>query len=220
MTWPRLKEYRVNWPRTFTDDCVGHNPPMVWNVPNILTWMRIVAIPLLVVIFYLPLGLSEVERNLMATVVFVAAAITDWVDGWLARRWNQTSPFGAFLDPVADKLMVCTALVALIELGRLDPIIGLIIIGREITISALREWMASVGARASVAVNWLGKAKTIAQMVAVPFLLFDGMLFAGLMDTRIWGTVLIWIAAALTVFSMVMYLRAAWPELQRTDRSG
>jgi cardiolipin synthase len=193
---------------------------MVWNVPNILTWMRIVAIPLLVVIFYLPLGLSEVERNLMATVVFVAAAITDWVDGWLARRWNQTSPFGAFLDPVADKLMVCTALVALIELGRLDPIIGLIIIGREITISALREWMASVGARASVAVNWLGKAKTIAQMVAVPFLLFDGMLFAGLMDTRIWGTVLIWIAAALTVFSMVMYLRAAWPELQRTDRSG
>ena len=193
---------------------------MVWNVPNILTWMRIVAIPLLVVIFYLPLGLSEVERNLMATVVFVAAAITDWVDGWLARRWNQTSPFGAFLDPVADKLMVCTALVALIELGRLDPIIGLIIIGREITISALREWMASVGARASVAVNWLGKAKTIAQMVAVPFLLFDGMLFAGLMDTRIWGTVLIWIAAVLTVFSMVMYLRAAWPELQRTDRSG
>lgn len=193
---------------------------MVWNVPNILTWMRIVAIPLLVAIFYLPLGLAEEQRNLMSTVVFVAAAITDWVDGWLARRWNQTSPFGAFLDPVADKLMVCTALVALIELGRLDPIIGLIIIGREITISALREWMASVGARSSVAVNWLGKAKTISQMVAVPFLLFDGALFAGLMDTRVWGTVLIWVAAALTVFSMVMYLRAAWPELQRTDRSG
>lgn len=193
---------------------------MIWNVPNILTWMRIIAIPLLVALFYLPLGLSEAQRNLFTTVLFVAAAITDWVDGWLARRWNQTSSFGAFLDPVADKLMVCTALVALIELGRLNPIIGLIIVGREITISALREWMASVGARASVAVNWLGKAKTIAQMVAVPFLLFDGMILGALVNTRVWGTVLIWIAAALTAFSMVVYLRAAWPELQRTDRSG
>ena len=193
---------------------------MIWNVPNILTWMRIIAIPLLVALFYLPLGLSEAQRNLFTTVLFVAAAITDWVDGWLARRWNQTSSFGAFLDPVADKLMVCTALVALIELGRLNPIIGLIIVGREITISALREWMASVGARASVAVNWLGKARTIAQMVAVPFLLFDGMILGASVNTRVWGTVLIWIAAALTAFSMVVYLRAAWPELQRTDRSG
>jgi CDP-diacylglycerol--glycerol-3-phosphate 3-phosphatidyltransferase len=174
----------------------------------------------LVALFYLPLGLSEAQRNLFTTVLFVAAAITDWVDGWLARRWNQTSSFGAFLDPVADKLMVCTALVALIELGRLNPIIGLIIVGREITISALREWMASVGARTSVAVNWLGKAKTIAQMVAVPFLLFDGMILGTLINTRSWGTVLIWIAAVLTVFSMVVYLRAAWPELQRADRSG
>jgi CDP-diacylglycerol--glycerol-3-phosphate 3-phosphatidyltransferase len=182
--------------------------------------MRIIAIPLLVALFYLPLGLSEAQRNLFTTVLFVAAAITDWVDGWLARRWNQTSSFGAFLDPVADKLMVCTALVALIELGRLNPIIGLIIVGREITISALREWMASVGARTSVAVNWLGKAKTIAQMVAVPFLLFDGMILGTLINTRSWGTVLIWIAAVLTVFSMVVYLRAAWPELQRADRSG
>ncbi len=193
---------------------------MIWNVPNLLTWMRIIAIPLLVALFYLPLGLSEAQRNLFTTVLFVAAAITDWVDGWLARRWNQTSSFGAFLDPVADKLMVCTALVALIELGRLNPIIGLIIVGREITISALREWMASVGARTSVAVNWLGKAKTIAQMVAVPFLLFDGMILGTLINTRSWGTVLIWIAAVLTVFSMVVYLRAAWPELQRADRSG
>ena len=111
--------------------------------------------------------------------------------------------------------MVCTALVALIELGRLDPIVGLIIIGREITISALREWMASVGARASVAVNWMGKAKTIAQMVAIPFLLFSGPLFGGLIDTLRWGSVLVWIAAALTVVSMVYYLRAAWPELQK-----
>ena len=188
---------------------------MAWNLPNLLTWARILAIPLLVGIFYLPLGLSEFDRNLLSTVVFVTAAITDWIDGWLARRWNQTSAFGAFLDPVADKLMVCTALVALIELGRLDPIVGLIIIGREITISALREWMASVGARASVAVNWMGKAKTIAQMVAIPFLLFSGPLFGGLIDTLRWGSVLVWIAAALTVVSMVYYLRAAWPELQK-----
>ncbi len=188
---------------------------MDWNLPNVLTWARIVAIPLLVAVFYLPLGLSEPEVNLLATVIFVVAAVTDWVDGWLARRWNQTSPFGAFLDPVADKLMVCTALVALIEMGRLEPVIGLIIIGREITISALREWMAQVGARGSVAVNWLGKAKTIAQMVAIPFLLFHGPLFQGLVDTRAWGQVLIWIAAALTVVSMIYYLKAAWPELQK-----
>lgn len=191
---------------------------MAWNLPNLLTWARILAIPLLVGIFYLPLGLTEFDRNLFSTIVFVTAAITDWIDGWLARRWNQTSAFGAFLDPVADKLMVCTALVALIELGRLDPIVGLIIIGREITISALREWMASVGARASVAVNWMGKAKTIAQMVAIPFLLFSGPLFGGLIDTLRWGSVLVWIAAALTVVSMVYYLRAAWPELQKDRR--
>jgi CDP-diacylglycerol--glycerol-3-phosphate 3-phosphatidyltransferase len=194
---------------------LGDNPAMAWNLPNLLTWARIVAIPLLVGVFYLPMGLTQTEINTLATVIFVVAAITDWIDGWLARKWNQTSPFGAFLDPVADKLMVCAALVALIEYERLNPIIGLIIIGREITISALREWMASVGARASVAVNWMGKAKTIAQMVAVPFLLFDGLLFGGLVDTRQWGDVLIWIAAVLTVISMVYYLRAAWPELQK-----
>ncbi len=188
---------------------------MSWNLPNLLTWARILAIPLLVAIFYLPMNVSEADRNLWATVIFVAAAITDWIDGWLARRWNQTSPFGAFLDPVADKLMVCAALVALLEMGRLDPIIGLIIIGREITISALREWMAELGARKSVAVNWIGKAKTIAQMVAIPFLLFYGDIFGGLIDTRAWGEVLIWLAAALTVVSMVYYLKAAWPELQR-----
>ncbi|MEY3741030.1 MAG: CDP-diacylglycerol--glycerol-3-phosphate 3-phosphatidyltransferase, partial [Pseudomonadota bacterium] len=187
---------------------------MTWNLPNLLTWARILAIPLLVVVFYLPLGLSDEQRNLFTTVIFVVAAITDWVDGWLARKWNQTSPFGAFLDPVADKLMVCTALVALIDLGRLDPVIGLIIIGREITISALREWMASVGARSSVAVNWMGKAKTIAQMVAIPFLLYHGLLF-GVIDTAWWGHILVWIAAILTVISMVVYLKAAWPELQK-----
>lgn len=189
-------------------------PGMSWNLPNLLTWARILAIPLLVAVFYLPMGLDEPTRNLTATVIFVVAAITDWIDGWLARKWNQTSSFGAFLDPVADKLMVCTALVALIEMQRVDPIVGLIIIGREITISALREWMALVGARGNVAVNWLGKAKTIAQMVSIPFLLFYGPLFGGLIDTAIWGKILIWIAAALTVVSMGYYLRAAWPELR------
>jgi cardiolipin synthase len=191
-----------------------HNCDMSWNLPNLLTWARVLAIPLLVAIFYLPMGLTSFEKNLFSTIVFTAAAVTDWVDGWLARRWGQTSAFGAFLDPVADKLMVCTALVILIDMGRLDPMIGLIIIGREITISALREWMASVGARSNVAVNWLGKAKTIAQMVAIPFLLFHGPLFGGLIDTQAWGQVLILIAAALTVVSMVYYLKAAWPELR------
>ncbi len=202
-------------PRRSIAGFVRHNPPMNWNIPNTLTWARVIAIPLLVAVFYLPLGLTEFQRNWITTTIFVAAALTDWLDGWLARKWNQTSPFGEFLDPVADKLMVCTALVALIELGRLDPIIGLIIIGREITISALREWMASVGARTNVAVNWMGKAKTIAQMVAVPFLLYYDTLFGGLIDTRIWGLVLVWVAAVLTVVSMVVYLRAAWPELQK-----
>jgi CDP-diacylglycerol--glycerol-3-phosphate 3-phosphatidyltransferase len=189
---------------------------MDWNLANLLTWARIVAIPLLVAVFYLPMGLSGSEQNLLATVIFVMAAITDWVDGWVARKWNQTSSFGAFLDPVADKLMVCAALVALIQLGRLDPIIGLIIIGREITISALREWMATVGAAKHVAVNWMGKAKTIAQMIAIPFLLFYGPIFGGVIDTRAWGEVLVLLAAVLTVVSMVVYLRAAWPSLRGT----
>jgi cardiolipin synthase (CMP-forming) len=187
---------------------------MSWNLPNLLTWARVLAIPLLVAIFYLPMGLTSAEQNLLSTIVFTAAAITDWIDGWLARRWGQTSAFGAFLDPVADKLMVCTALVILVDLGRLNPMIGMIIIGREITISALREWMASVGARSNVAVNWLGKAKTIAQMVAVPFLLFYSPILGGLIDTQAWGHGLILIAATLTVVSMVYYLKAAWPELR------
>ncbi|CAM8643884.1 PgsA Phosphatidylglycerophosphate synthase [Burkholderiales bacterium] len=190
---------------------------MPLNIPNLLTWARILAIPLFMAVVYLPMGLSEFEQNLCMTVIFVAAAVTDWVDGWLARKWNQTSAFGAFLDPVADKLMVCAALVALIDLQRVGPIVGLIIIGREITISALREWMASVGARNSVAVNWLGKAKTIAQMVAIPFLLYQAPAFGGLVQTAEWGYWLILFAAALTFVSMVYYLKQAWPELR--DRS-
>jgi cardiolipin synthase len=181
------------------------------SLPNLLTWLRVLAIPLLVGVFYLPV--SAPARDILATVLFVSAAITDWLDGWLARRMGQTSSFGAFLDPVADKLIVCTALVVLVHLDRVDALVAAIIIGREITISALREWMAQMGASASVAVHSIGKLKTISQLVAIPMLLFHGVLFE-LLDTRIVGTWLIYLAAILTVWSMVYYLRRAWPYLQ------
>jgi len=210
-----LTESLTHSPSRSIDSSAGeYDGLMPLTIPNLLTWARILAIPLFMAVVYLPLGLNEAERNGLMTVIFVAAAVTDWVDGWLARKWNQTSAFGAFLDPVADKLMVCAALVALIDLHRVGPIVGLIIIGREITISALREWMASVGARKSVAVNWLGKAKTIAQMVAIPFLLYQAPVFGGWIDTAQWGYWLIRIAALLTFVSMVYYLAQAWPELR------
>ena len=146
---------------------------MPLNLPNLLTWLRIVLIPMFVGIFYFEKSwVSEPNQNLVATVIFTAAAITDWLDGWLARKWNQTSAFGAFLDPVADKLMVAAALIILVQLARLDAIIALIIIGREITISALREWMAKIGEARSVAVSVLGKVKTVSQMIAIPLLLY------------------------------------------------
>jgi CDP-diacylglycerol--glycerol-3-phosphate 3-phosphatidyltransferase len=151
--------------------------------------------------------------NLIATVMFVVLALTDWLDGYLARKLNQTSSFGAFLDPVADKFLVCASLLVLVDLHRADVFVALIIIGREIAISALREWMAQIGASRSVAVHMLGKVKTTVQMVAIPFLLYDGRLF-GLIDTRVWGTWLIWIAAVLTVWSMVYYLQKALPEIR------
>ena len=185
------------------------------NLPNLLTWLRVLAIPLLVAVFYLPV--SQHAMNAFATWLFVAAAITDWIDGWLARKLGQTSAFGAFLDPVADKLLVCAALVMLVELQRVDALVALIIIGREITISALREWMAQIGAARSVAVHMLGKLKTTAQMVAIPFLLYDGLLF-GVLPTRPWGTVLLAIAVVLTVWSMVYYLRKALPEIRAKAR--
>ncbi len=184
---------------------------MVPNLPTLLTWTRVVAIPLLVAVFYLPM--SEGTQNLAATVLFVAAGITDWLDGWLARRWGQTSAFGAFLDPVADKLIVCVALVMLVALGRVDAFIAAIIVGRELTISALREWMAQVGARTSVAVHSIGKFKTVAQLVAIPLLLYDGVLF-GALDAHLVGSWLIYAAAILTVWSMTYYLRRAWPYLR------
>ena len=188
---------------------------MFFNLPTLLTWARIVAIPLVVGVFYLPLepGL----RNLVATVLFVVVAITDWADGYLARKLNQTSAFGAFLDPVADKFLICAALLILLQLDRVNALIAFVIIGREIAISALREWMAQIGASRSVAVHMLGTLKTVAQMVAIPFLLFDGKLF-GLIDTRLWGTVLLMIAAVLTIWSMVYYLQKALPEIRAKVR--
>lgn len=185
---------------------------MPMNVPILLTWARVIAIPLLVAIYYAPFSNYAMMRDVLATVLFVVAAVTDWLDGYLARKWNQTSAFGAFLDPVADKLLVAACLIVLVHDQRVHGLIALIIIGREITISALREWMASIGARTAVAVNQLGKWKTAVQMVALPMLLFNGVLLG--IDTRLVGTWLIYIAAALTVISMAVYLKAAYPTLR------
>ncbi len=182
----------------------------MWTIPTLLTLTRIAAIPLITGLFYLPI--DNALRNLLATVMFVVFALTDWLDGYLARKLNQTSAFGAFLDPVADKFLVCASLLVLVHLGRVDVLVSLIIIGREIAISALREWMAQIGAKRSVAVHMLGKLKTTMQMVAIPFLLYDGVLF-GVIDTAAWGFVLIWIAGILTVWSMVYYLQKAWPDI-------
>lgn len=184
---------------------------MFFSIPNIMTWTRIAAIPFIVLIFDVPLDFET--KNVIATVLFVLFALTDWLDGYLARKLNQTSAFGAFLDPVADKFLVCASLLVLVDLGRVDVIVALLIIGREIAISSLREWMALIGAAKSVAVNLLGKLKTTLQMVAIPFLLFDGTLW-GWLDTGIWGTVLIWLAAFLTIWSMFYYLKKAVPHIR------
>ena len=190
---------------------------MLINIPNILTVLRILAIPVFVVIFYLPWS----EAHFWATFIFCAAALTDWLDGYLARKLGQTSAFGAFLDPVADKLMVVMALILLIERNPTPfPDVALtlacaIIIGREIVISALREWMAEIGERAQVAVSIIGKIKTLVQMFAIPFLIYEYDI--GQFPTSEVGFVLIWIAAALTLWSMIIYLRDAWPILKNTE---
>ena len=189
-----------------------HNRRMFWTIPTLMTWTRIVAIPLIVGVYYFP-GLSPMAQNEIATVMFVLFAVTDWLDGFLARKLNQTSAFGAFLDPVADKFLVCASLLILVHMNRVHVLVALIIIGREIAISSLREWMAQIGAGKSVAVHMIGKVKTTVQMVAIPFLLFDGVLL-GLIDTRIWGEVLIWAAAVLTIWSMVYYMQKALPEIR------
>jgi cardiolipin synthase (CMP-forming) len=187
---------------------------MPFNIPILLTWLRVALIPLVVGVFYLPdTWLTLPEAALASTVIFIVAAVTDWFDGFLARRWNETSAFGAFLDPVADKLMVAGALLVLVEFKQINAVIAFIIIGREIAISALREWMAQIGASKSVAVSSIGKIKTVAQMTAIPMLLYsvsdDTSL--GPVDIRTCGVFLMVIAAVLTVWSMFYYLRKAWP---------
>ncbi len=184
---------------------------MPFNIPILLTWLRVALIPLVVGVFYLPDGwLTLYERGLAATLIFIVAALTDWVDGYLARRWDETSAFGAFLDPVADKLMVAGALLLLVQLDRTNAVIAFIIIGREIAISALREWMAQIGASKSVAVSSIGKLKTAAQMTAIPLLLYNEPIF-GMMPTSLAGQLLLDVAALLTLWSMFYYLRKAWP---------
>ena len=187
---------------------------MKYNIPNILTWARIVLIPLFVGVYYLPINwIDAQQQNIFATSIFVAAALTDWFDGWLARKLNQMSEFGAFLDPVADKLMVGAALVVLVQVGRVGAFIAIIIIGREIAISALREWMAKLGASKSVAVSFVGKLKTTAQMVSIPVLLLN--------DSGIWfhvGARLLEVAALLTLVSMGYYLNKAWPEIEQKTK--
>ncbi|AMO56543.1 CDP-diacylglycerol--glycerol-3-phosphate 3-phosphatidyltransferase [Endozoicomonas montiporae] len=179
------------------------------NVPNILTSLRIVLVPFLVLVFYLPYE----WRYLASASIFAVAAVTDWFDGYLARRWNQTTAFGAFFDPVADKIMVATALCLLIEeFGAFWMTVpSMIIIGREIVISALREWMAELGKRTSVAVNRIGKLKTAAQMLAITLLLLTPVPMAGIIGYI--GLILLYASAVLTLWSMYVYLRAAWPDL-------
>ena len=179
------------------------------NLPNLVTWCRILMIPLIVGVFYLPESWLQAEnKNIAATGIFVVAALTDWLDGYLARVLDEMSAFGAFLDPVADKLMVAGALVVLLHLDRVEPLVALIIIGREIAISALREWMAQMGQSKSVAVAFIGKLKTTVQMVAIPLLLFHDE-FLGLFNCQWLGTILVNVAAVLTVISMLYYLRKA-----------
>jgi cardiolipin synthase len=185
----------------------------IWNTANTLTVMRIAVIPLFVGVLYVPEHLlSQYQVNLIATVIFVLASITDWLDGYIAREYNQASAFGAFLDPVADKLMVAAALIVLVELDRVSAGIALIIIGREIAISALREWMANLGQSGSVAVAFVGKLKTALQMIAIPFLLYYEPILG--INIKFIGTLLIWVAAFLTLLSMVYYLKSAWPQMR------
>lgn len=183
----------------------------MFNLPNALTWIRILAIPLIVAVFF---GLPPAWAGPVAGVLFALAGITDYFDGYFARRMGQTSPFGAFLDPVADKLIVATALVLIVQR---DPevyltVVAAIIIGREITVSALREWMSQVGASAKVAVTWFGKWKTTVQIFGISMMLFERDI--GPIPIYLIGEVLLVVAAALTIFSMLDYLRSAWPALR------
>ncbi|MBI5658511.1 MAG: CDP-diacylglycerol--glycerol-3-phosphate 3-phosphatidyltransferase [Nitrosomonadales bacterium] len=190
---------------------------MPLNIPNLLTWFRIVMIPVFFAVFYVSDNtLSLHHKHQVSTLVFVLAAVTDWLDGYLARTLNQSSAFGAFLDPVADKLMVAAALVVLVNLDYVDTAIAFIIIGREIAISALREWMAQLGNSKSVAVSLLGKIKTTFQMIAISLLLYhERVLFISAHEI---GTLLIYVAALLTLFSMFYYLMLAMPQIAQKSR--
>jgi CDP-diacylglycerol--glycerol-3-phosphate 3-phosphatidyltransferase/cardiolipin synthase len=187
---------------------------MPFNLPILITWLRILMIPMLVCVYYLPPEwIAEHNKNLAAALIFSLAAITDWLDGYLARTLNQISSFGAFLDPVADKLMVGTALIMLVQFNDLEGFIAVIIIGREIAISALREWMAQIGKSKSVAVSFLGKVKTVSQMVAIIMLLYNDEFLT--LSMHAIGNILIYVAAVLTLWSMAYYLKMALPELTR-----
>ena len=188
---------------------------MFFNPPTLLTWARIAAIPLIMRVYYTPL--EPHTQNTIAAILFIVFALTDWLDGYLARKLNMTSAFGAFLDPVADKFLVCASILILVHLQRADVFAALIIIGREIAISALREWMAQIGASRSVAVHILGKLKTSVQMTAIPLLLYNDRLL-NLIDTHIWGYWLLWIAVILTIWSMAYYLQKALPEIRARVR--
>lgn len=197
---------------------VCHNHAMFMTIPTLMTWARICAIPLIVGVFYLPESWASAgEKNLVATVMFVVFALTDWLDGYLARKLNQTSAFGAFLDPVADKFLVCASILILLDLDRVSALVAFIIIGREIAISALREWMAKIGASGNVAVHMLGKLKTATQMGAIVFLLLDADVF-GLFHSLEVGTWLIYIACALTIWSMIYYLQKSLPDIRAKSR--
>jgi len=187
---------------------------LYFNAPNSVTWIRILLIPLFVGVFYFPENwMSWPSKNWTGAILFSLAAITDWFDGYLARKLGQTSAFGAFLDPVADKLMVAAALIVLVNLDRAHPVAAIIIIGREITISALREWLAQLGRSKSIAVAFIGKLKTTSQMIAIIVLLLYEPIIPGV-STPYVGTACIWIAAVLTLWSMAYYWRKAAPHLK------
>ena len=186
---------------------------MPLNVPILLTWLRIVLIPVFVAVYYLPdAWLGPVAKNWTAMTIFAVAATTDWLDGYLARRWGEVSAFGAFLDPVADKLMVAAALIVLVAIGRAESYLAIVIIGREIAISALREWMAQLGQTKSMAVAFIGKVKTVAQMTAIIALLLWEDVIPGV-PTPLLGEFALWVAAILTLWSMFHYLKLAAPHI-------
>lgn len=190
---------------------------MPFNIPILLTWSRIFMIPVFIGIFYLPdATISLHHKHLFGSILFAFAAATDWLDGYLARSLNQTSAFGAFLDPVADKLMVAAALIVLVNMAYVGALVAFIIIGREIAISALREWMAQLGSSKSIAVSMLGKIKTTFQMIAILLLLYHEPVLG--LPVHEAGTLLIYIAAVLTLWSMVYYLMLSMPQIRKKTR--